>query len=783
MIYLQPNQSNTIVVTWSQRATSSAALYYLLAVRKIETNVETVVVVPKNANQSVYERYDRFTISAQFSAGQYEYTAYEATGVTLDTAIAVVESGLMEVEMGESPSVNPGGTKVYAVYESPNVTVNPAPAPLIVTAAGTYAGFVEIEITSAGNVYYTTDGTTPSSQNGTLYDDNDRPVLTAPSLFQARAYIDGFTLGAVAAGYFVINPVTVTIEPAAGTYLLGTLDPINLVANSEGVDIYYTLDGSEPTESSTLFTGAISPFEFNTTIKWRGFKAPAEPSAIGEATFLIKNLAPVVSPDDGLFINEQLVAFSNFNTPDTGAELLVSFNGAPEVDLLDSAELITVNTNYTARIVSDNRLDSDTVSGFIEIKMPNPDVLPSSGTYISEVEIDVFFDPLIDQQLYYRTDGVTPTPADTEFTGGTIFLTQTSQFRIRAFRAGATPSDVIGADYVIKCAAPSISPNGGAISAAATVTLATSTIGASIRYTTDGSEPTASSTLYSTPFALGGTGSRTVKAKAFKAGTEASETTTSVFQIVDEDVAAFLQAAGITDPTQESAINTLVLGLKADETWAKLRAIYPVIGGTGDAHKWNLKDPRDLDAAFRLSFLGGWTHNASGMQANGTTGYARTFFSNDIFNTSTGMSGGVQLATSRDFNAGTNFRAYLAFTTTFALQAAGTVQQWRAGMQADSLDLGTSGSNIGLWALSFRRSNSTDTFVRMRPDGTQGISNSTVNSITAGELFLSARNASGTPDGFAGERITFAFMGEYLTPTDLTNIRTRILAYQTAIGR
>ena len=112
MIYLQPNQSNTIVVTWSQRATSSAAAYYLLAVRKIETNVETVVVVPKNANQSSYARYDRFTISAQFSSGQYEYTAYEATGVTLDTAIAVVESGLMEVNMAEAAWVNDGGTLI-----------------------------------------------------------------------------------------------------------------------------------------------------------------------------------------------------------------------------------------------------------------------------------------------------------------------------------------------------------------------------------------------------------------------------------------------------------------------------------------------------------------------------------------------------------------------------------------------------------------------------------------------------------------------------------------------
>jgi hypothetical protein len=92
----------------------------------------------------------------------------------------------------------------------------------------------------------------------------------------------------------------------------------------------------------------------------------------------------------------------------------------------------------------------------------------------------------------------------------------------------------------------------------------------------------------------------------------------------DSDAQAFITAAAITDATQQSAIDTLVKGLKTDGIWSKMKAIYPFVGGTASTHKWNLKDPRDLDAAFRLVFNGGWTHSSTGATPNGTNGYADT---------------------------------------------------------------------------------------------------------------------------------------------------------------
>ena len=78
-------------------------------------------------------------------------------------------------------------------------------------------------------------------------------------------------------------------------------------------------------------------------------------------------------------------------------------------------------------------------------------------------------------------------------------------------------------------ATPVISPSGGNYSGSVSVTMQTATSGASIYYTTNGSTPTQSSTLYSGPMTL--TNSATVKAKAFKSGSNPSAEASASFTV------------------------------------------------------------------------------------------------------------------------------------------------------------------------------------------------------------------------------------------------------------
>ena len=92
----------------------------------------------------------------------------------------------------------------------------------------------------------------------------------------------------------------------------------------------------------------------------------------------------------------------------------------------------------------------------------------------------------------------------------------------------------------------------------------------------------------------------------------------------DADAQAFITASGISG-TNATAINTLVVNLKSANVWTKIKAAYPMVGGTATSCKWNLKDARDLEAAFRLAFAGGGTFSSNGYLPNGLNSFANTY--------------------------------------------------------------------------------------------------------------------------------------------------------------
>ena len=93
MIYLSPNSTNTIVVTWTQRASSGDR--YILRLTNIAKNLTTDFTLLKSANLSNYtERYDKFSLAVgSLETGSYKYEVYD-TNSTVAAALAVVETGL-----------------------------------------------------------------------------------------------------------------------------------------------------------------------------------------------------------------------------------------------------------------------------------------------------------------------------------------------------------------------------------------------------------------------------------------------------------------------------------------------------------------------------------------------------------------------------------------------------------------------------------------------------------------------------------------------------------------
>lgn len=93
----------------------------------------------------------------------------------------------------------------------------------------------------------------------------------------------------------------------------------------------------------------------------------------------------------------------------------------------------------------------------------------------------------------------------------------------------------------------------------------------------------------------------------------------------DPDAQAFFDAVeggGDTlTTTEKDGTNQLVLDMKSLGVWSRLYAFYPLVGSTSTSCKWNLKDPRDLDAAFRLTYtaVGNLTFNTKGWKQDSST--------------------------------------------------------------------------------------------------------------------------------------------------------------------
>jgi hypothetical protein len=248
----------------------------------------------------------------------------------------------------------------------------------------------------------------------------------------------------------------------------------------------------------------------------------------------------------------------------------------------------------------------------------------------------------------------------------------------------------------------------------------------------------------------------------------------------DADAQAFFTAAGITDTTQKTAVNDLVVGLKADGIWTKMKAIYPFVGGTATTHKWNLKDPQDTDAAFRLVFNGGITHNSNGVTGNGSNGYYDTKLNPSTeYSLSTGGSGFVYIRNNTDsnvdfgaFQSGVNYRFYAAARSGNQFLGAGLSGNYYSASNTDSTGFygitRLPNDNTGFYNIL----NTTNAFYS---DAYQE-----PNSVIAGLAF---NIDSGTVQYFSDHNHSFSSFGTGFTTTEAQNLRSRVLTFNSTLGR
>lgn len=251
-------------------------------------------------------------------------------------------------------------------------------------------------------------------------------------------------------------------------------------------------------------------------------------------------------------------------------------------------------------------------------------------------------------------------------------------------------------------------------------------------------------------------------------------------RFIDADAQAFLTAAGITNTNIIEAINDLVVGLKANNLWAKMFAIYPFTGGTLNSNKLNLKNPADTNAAFRLSFVNSWSHTLSGSQpTNPSASYANTFLMPSAVQNVNSNGFGIYITANTLTSADPcPIGSYITATQASSMGVSNTAIFSR--LNATSINGSITGGQG-----SFDAHKTSATLTQVFKNGILVAQGNSGGTLPVQNIFLGTLNINGNPytSGWVNCTFRFAYISQGLQSTEVATLRNIVQTYQTKLGR
>ena len=261
----------------------------------------------------VDEMTNTFTITSPAAA--FSTIRYTTNGTTTPDASTGTSA------TSGSPITITGNWSVQAVgvFES---FVTPVAGPKELAPAGCAKPVITYDYTTSkvsiscttpnSTIYYTTDGSSPTTSS---------PPYSAPFSVTSPTTIKAIATHSVLATSFVAE-LAIT-QVATPTIQNNDSNAISITCATEGATIYYTLDGSAPTTSSTEYTEPLTDNVSNVAIKAIAVKEGMITSAVGSDKLMLQCATPVITRNG--------LTFTLSCSKPTDANLYYSFDGGSEV--------------------------------------------------------------------------------------------------------------------------------------------------------------------------------------------------------------------------------------------------------------------------------------------------------------------------------------------------------------------------------------------------------------------------------------------------------------------
>jgi len=547
-------------------------------------------------------------------------TIYYTTNGVTPTNTSSVYSGPISVAANETISaiaVESGFTNSGVATAAYGIA--PAlPAPTISPNGGTFTSAQTVTIgesVSGSTIYYTTNGTTPTTSSAVY---SGAITVSSTETIEAIAVATGhINSPAVSAGFVINTSGTVFINyPAAG--FTSSLLNLNLGASVTGGLLQLT-DGGSAESRSAWFSTQVPIDSFITDFDFQQLSATAD-----GMTFTIQNFAPTAVGGDGGGLgysgipDSVAVKFDLFSNVGEGSDSTGLYTkGAmptvPAVDMtssgvnLHSGDAMHAHITYDGTNLTLTLTDSVTNATFTQAfpidipstvggnnayvgftggtggstaiqnvlswtyvsplsstttatPTPTPTFSPAAGTYSTSQSVTIG-DATSGSTIYYTTNGTAPNTSSSVYSGP-ITVGATETLEAIAVATGSSRSATATAAYTIEAAvpAPTLSLATGTYTAVKSVAISETAAGARIYYTTNGTTPTAASTLYDGPIAVGAT--ETLQAIAVQAGFANSSVTSATYTInLTAATPAFSVPAGSYTSAQTVAISDTTPGV------------------------------------------------------------------------------------------------------------------------------------------------------------------------------------------------------------------------------
>jgi hypothetical protein len=492
------------------------------------------------------------TISDTTSGATIYYTT-NGTTPTTSSAVYSAPITVASTETLEALAVASGYSN-SAVASAPYTIGATLATPTFSVAAGAYTTTQSVtitEATSGATIYYTTNGTTPTTSSAVY----SAPISVASSeTLEAIAVKTGYLNSATATAAYTIGATaaTPTFSPVAGAYT--TSQSVTISDTTAGATIYYTTNGTTPTTSSAVYSAPISVASSETLeaiAVTTGYVNSA--TATGAYTIGATLPVPTLSPAAGPYTTSQSVTLAdatagttiyyttNGTAPTTSSTV---YSGPITVSSTETIKAIAVETGYTSSAVASGAYT-------IGATVPTPGFSLAAGTYTSSQTVAIS-DTLAGATIYYTTNGAAPTTSSAVYSGP-ITVGTTETVEALAVATGYLNSAVGSAAYTINlpAATPTFSLAGGTYTSSQSVTISDTTPGAIIYYTTNGTTPTTSSTVYTGAIAV--SASETLSAIASATGYSSSPVASATYTINNTTQAtapAFSVAGGTYNSAQ-----------------------------------------------------------------------------------------------------------------------------------------------------------------------------------------------------------------------------------------